>query len=267
MQNEDFNDKHLNLFYSYNHDNELIENNITRALILLIDLVSEEMKNAILSKILNRSRNSKSNGFDFSKAKVALQDQINPEITLESTNKIMLTISSFPDISKEGENQASSKPDAWFWDPRESYCILIEIKIGNNPLDYKQLKRHARKWFDIRNQDYDEWSRTNVISISWNELLSILMDVEIIQKSPINEFDTKIMNHFVEFLSFFGYRFFKDFNFGNLFLSNFKLLGSTSYRSLSFGHVDSEEILLNLSKIPMIPQFSLKSKIQSDRDE
>ena len=44
-------DPHLNLFYSYNQDNELIENNLTRAWIVTLRMLSAEIRNLFLQTL------------------------------------------------------------------------------------------------------------------------------------------------------------------------------------------------------------------------
>ncbi|GAF93132.1 unnamed protein product, partial [marine sediment metagenome] len=91
-------DKYLNLFFSYNQDNELIEDNLTRAFILSLSLLSPSSLQVILSKLLTdpyKSNSTQQNPFeiDFSNAKFALQGNIDEYIPLRAAQKILLSIS------------------------------------------------------------------------------------------------------------------------------------------------------------------------------
>lgn len=98
-------DRHLNLFYTYNRDNELIENNLTRAFIVFLSTVSGEVRHKILSTLLGRSdktngSSADAEGLDFKDACFALQSNINPYLPQNADRKALLTISTEPlDIS------------------------------------------------------------------------------------------------------------------------------------------------------------------------
>lgn len=94
-------DRHLNLFYTYNRDSELIENNLTRAFIVFLSIVSSEARNKILSTLLERSHKTINNtvdaeGLDLANASFALQSNIDRHLTRRSGRQLLLTISTEP---------------------------------------------------------------------------------------------------------------------------------------------------------------------------
>ncbi len=64
-------DRHLNCFYSYNNDEELIENNLTRSLIVTLMGISDFTRGLMLSSLSGPFKNC-----NFDDAEFALQNYI-----------------------------------------------------------------------------------------------------------------------------------------------------------------------------------------------
>lgn len=225
-------DRHLNLFYTYNRDSELIENNLTRAFVVFLSIVSSEARNNILSTLFERSHKTINNtadagGLVFSNASFALQSNIDRYLTKRSGRQLLLTISTEPlDITSsvaesdarsanEGENGSdfTSVPDAWIYDETRNYCILIEAKVGSYPLNVGQLQAHARDWFGSDLQRLN--SRNSLYSITWIDVLVTLRDA-IRDHSYVYHSEVTLLSHMMEFIGFYGYRLFKGFDFSGL---------------------------------------------------
>ena len=228
-------DKHLNCFYSYNHDYELIENNLTRAFILTLKGMSKETRNIFLSNL-----HSIFYKYDLSHVNFALQNNrdINPK---DFKNKIILTLSTstfclyekeFKSFDKETiRNILISKicssnapnyiqnlcygsiPDAWIYDNQNNhFCFLIECKKQDDQLNYPQLIRHAYENFGY--YDVNEIEKS-IIKLTWNNILEGLLNI-VKNNECCNPEEEFILENFIDYLGFFGYSIFKGFNFNKL---------------------------------------------------
>lgn len=232
-------DKHLNCFLSYNHDNELIENNLTRTFIVTLMGLSNETR-----KIFLYSLNNVFELFDFSSAKFALQNniEVNP---MEFDQKYIVTISTdtfcylrkeFSEINKAYIKQTLHKgvpssdipeeprehlkaicfgsiPDAWIYDGSDMrYCFLVECKKQSDHIYYPQILRHAYKNFNM--DDIDEVNKYTV-RLTWYEVLEGLLKI-IDDRIYKNEQEKFIVMNFVQYLGFFEYSKFDGFNFADL---------------------------------------------------
>jgi hypothetical protein len=225
-------DRHLNLFYTYNRDNELIENNLTRAFIVFLSIVSGETRHMILSSLLKRSRKTidtpaDAEGLQFKNARFALQSNINRHFPKNSDTKVLLTLSTeHLDISSstagadsnatgksEDDSDYPSVPDAWIYDDSRSYCILIEAKVGSYPLEIAQLEAHARGWLGSSLQKLK--SSNALFSITWIDVLQTLREV-LNDRSSIDHAEGSLLSHMMEFIGYFDYRIFEGFDFSGL---------------------------------------------------
>ena len=228
-------DKHLNCFYSYNHDYELIENNLTRAFILTLKGMSQVTKNIFLPNL-----HSIFYKYDLSHMNFALQNNIemNPK---DFKNKIILTLSTDTFCLYEKELKSFNKefvkntltsrkcpsnfpdylqnlcygsiPDAWIYDGENNhYCILIECKKQDDKLYYPQLIRHAYANFGYH--DVNEIEK-NTIKLTWNNILEGLLKI-VKNNEYCNAQEEFLLENFIEYLGFFGYSVFKGFNFNKL---------------------------------------------------
>lgn len=247
-------DRHLNLFYTYNRDNELVENNLTRAFIVFLSIVSGTVRNKILSTILKRAHKTAGNPansehLDFTNASFALQSNIDRHLPEDSDTKLLLTVSTEPlvvassvpvtdtESDDEGETGSdfSSVPDAWVYDEIRGYCILIEAKVGSYPLSVDQLQAHARDWFRTSLGNLD--SCGSLCSITWIDVLETLRDVADSDYS-VPPSERALLSHMRSFVSYHGYRLFEGFDFGGLHAppdSIIRTLPSSERRPLDLG--------------------------------
>jgi hypothetical protein len=224
-------DRHLNCFYTYNQSNELIEDNLTRALIVTLSWLSNTTRNSLLHKLKGVFP-----AFDFSTAKFSLHEiEFSPKIF---RNQYIMTISTDleyhlekqyqsidktvikyvlesnslpPDVDIEIEHlllklKSGSIPDAWVYDSKINYCFLIESKAQDNQVDYSQIIRHAYKNFGIKDMDL---LRDCTIRYSWYDFLDVFTTIG----QFANEQEDILINSFAQYLGFFGYLSFQGFRF------------------------------------------------------
>lgn len=222
-------DKHLNLFYTYSHT-ELIENNLTRAFIVVLSAVSGKTRHHLLSALLEKSRKMALNPasiayLDFANACFALQSNIDRSIPKKSSEKVLLTISTEPlDLSSRliekemarphednNERGYASVPDAWIYD--DTYCILLEVKVGDYPLSVGQLNAHARDWFGLSLEHLR--SDHALCSVTWFDVLEILEAMSK-ERAYIHPVEETLLQHIKEFIGYYGYRLFTGIDFGSL---------------------------------------------------
>ncbi len=243
-------DKHLNCFYSYNRDNELIENNITRALIITLMNVSKGTKNYILSTLLSKA-DSGSRVYSFTDACFALQNNIRSDNIKEIKDNYILTIAddtfiqneneyfSIKNIVKEtlesGEPPPGSEPmllelcsgsipDAWIYDKISNYSFLVECKIRGDCLYYAQIIRHANKNYGITDLDV---LKNKTISRTWNDILEVIDQLQKADDHLCN-IDQFLIRNFLEFLSYCGYFLFKGIEMEKVPFLNLDTVISTS---------------------------------------
>lgn len=250
-------DRHLNLFYTYNRDTELIENNLTRAFIVFLSILSGEVRHNILTRLLKRAHETTKNAInienlDFREARFALQSNIDRYIPKNSSRKLLLTISTEPldpsftiaatgtEAAAEIENDGyfTSVPDAWVYDDAQTYCILLEAKVGSYPLDIGQLKAHAMDWFGSSLQNLVACNSLG--SITWIEVLEILRGTI----SYVDSSGGRFIAHMMEFISYYGYRLFDGIDFGDLCMPPDWIIGNLLLRKsraldLNFHHLES----------------------------
>lgn len=220
-------DPHLNLFYSYNRDIELIENNLTRALIVTLRLLSGETRNKLLRELFDIPiRNLGGITPPFSSASFTLQGYFDTSLLEQIKQKWVVTIATErelqesldPSIQWDGVS-GDSIPDAWIYDPDEGYCFLIEAKIGSNPLDARQVLSHAKGWLGIPKKHLSK----NLIPLTWPD---ILRAIESVDPERISSSETKILGELTQFLGYYGYDLFEGFEFDGICeVPNFSLEG------------------------------------------
>ncbi|MBI5651498.1 MAG: hypothetical protein HZC40_13810 [Chloroflexi bacterium] len=227
-------DEHLNLFFSYNRDNEFIENNLTRAFIVCLSILSGQTRNYFFrSKRLAKANDplNKTKGIgdlDFTAVQFALQGNIDPQLSKNSAKQILLTITSDLTIDSEADTvlndevSGESIPDGWIYDDSHVFCILIESKIGTNSLDRDQIKRHVTKWFGSTLQNLQ--STGSWYSTTWIDILGILDELlkNHLCSNPIEE---KLIHNLMDFIGFYGYHMFDGIHLSRLNPSpDFRLL-------------------------------------------
>jgi hypothetical protein len=248
-------DPHLNLFYPYgarDREGGLLEDNLTRALVHTIKLLSEEHRAAFLDALFSRARHlmyldrtpdgdelASIPATDFRRADVALQDRIpnkhNPKHANygDDSRRRVVTISSGHSPKKlSGEKPKDSRPDAWIFD-REgaSFCLLLECKYGDNPVEEHQIRRHGAEWFGKKAWKMEKegsWDRDiapDLLDLTWYDVLEATKAAtkEIDRESedaaaPVgrNELEKQILLELHHFIGFYGYWRFVGFRFSEL---------------------------------------------------
>jgi len=201
-------DPHMNLFYSYNHDNELIENNLTRAFLVTLKHLSPPLRTRLIRRILRVSTSDRGCGnpaesLDFGAAEFALQGHVDRAAVAGARCKCLLSISSAPvfETSSIPQEAYPSIPDGWIVAPHGEYCILIESKVGTNPLDAVQIAAHAREW--LRVDDPGEITRV----VSWEQISAALADeCEDPRATSDSAHERAMLRELLDFLQFYGYR-------------------------------------------------------------
>lgn len=212
-------DYHLNLFYTYNRDNQLIENNLTRAWIVTLGLVSAGVRDGWLRLLLKEP--FAAIGEDvasfpaFDGAQLALQNRIDRKRTQSSRRKYVLTIAGDAlDMVNAEDNPYLSVPDGWIYDADAEYCILVEAKLHGNPLQQEQVVAHAKTWLCISSSDLPR----HLLAISWLDVANSIQQVQngALSHVLLNEQESRILTHLLDYLGFFGYRPLTGFNFSGL---------------------------------------------------
>jgi hypothetical protein len=212
-------DKHLNLFYSYNQDNELIENNLTRAFIVSLRVVSAIVRNYFLKVLLEKEFirlkiNDIVDLSSFMNAKFSLQAHMSKEKVKKFAHSYIMTLASDTYVeSEEAQTNGTTIPDAWIYDEIAGYCFLIEAKVGQNPLDNCQLHSHAKEWLLLMSR---EEVHKHLITITWIDVLQAINRVQSqtdLGKLTLNKQEYFIFDALKEYLSFFNYKLFQGFQF------------------------------------------------------
>ena len=216
-------DKHLNIFYSYNQDNELIENNLTRAFIVSIRFLSENAKGHFIKLLLGNYVSYIDSIInpvmpDYTKMKFSFQGHMNKKKTRSFKHSFILAIAT--EFYEKDENYIgfyeNSIPDAWMYDDEKGLCFLIESKVGQNPLDKMQLNSHAHEWLGL---DEQEEINKRILSIKWFDLLTAIEQLHVLYNKgelAMNQQELLIIQSLKEYLGFYGYKVFKGFNYNNL---------------------------------------------------
>ncbi len=198
-------DRHLNLFYSYNRDNQLIENNLTRALVVTLRHLRPSLRKIVLAEIMLDAALD----LDFEGVKFALQGNVDRASVAKAQRKYVLTLSSnIPQLlTGSREIKGRSIPDAWILGRENTYCILVESKVGNNPLNADQISDHAEGWLGLQGENE---SQRAIISSSWVRVCDALADI-MEDRAPVNAtpLEKELISELLQFLQFFGYRSFR----------------------------------------------------------
>jgi len=261
-------DRHLNIFYTYNH--ALIENNMTRSLIITLRTLSPVLRRIILSRLFKPNFKFKQIP-NFEQTEFALQEKV--PIRVEKIRKIphkylvVLTgdgiienLEKYKDIKNLSKVKTSSliKPDAWIFDDQKipQFCFLIECKTIGDPLDAKQIIAYAKYFYAIQN--YREFEKI-LIQITWYDILDICTDL-LEENLFTNQQEKSLLLDLIEYLSFCHVIQFTGFNF--IDISEFPDYEFSEYLDFNFSEISklpSYEIAtfidLGLKKIPDMPNY------------
>jgi hypothetical protein len=247
------NDPHLNIFYSYNRDNELIEDNLTRAFIVTLSLLSPVLLAQFIFRLLN-NYSTAIDKLEFAKVRFALQRRpMKAELLRNVTHKFILTITGDGVIhGMDGEDDniifdkvmvnESDRPDAWIYDHASlppKYCFLIESKKIYNNLSAEQVIGYSK---DCYGTNSIEEFKQSLINVTWYDVLEVCNYLcEIKDKGIINPQELSILDHLKEFLGFYGISSYSGWNIN--VLPTFP-----DYNFIDFG----------LKQIPALPSYILK---------
>jgi len=130
-----------------------------------------------------------------------------------------------------------SIPDAWIYDKKRNFCLLIECKVGNKKIDYKQIIRHASVNYHI---DDLVLIKKSIIKLTWNNILEAF-DFILENRQFSNDQEKMIIQHLIQYLNFFGYALFKGLGISKLvkmsdieLMSNLKRKCMFNFRELRY---------------------------------
>jgi hypothetical protein len=215
------NDLHLNLFYSYNRDSELIENNLTRAFIVTLRLLSSTAREFLLKSLLEEHLHKlRVPEISFKDAQLALQGYMDRGKSRGMAERYLLTVASDRVIMAEeggaefpGLDAYHSIPDGWIFDQKAGYCILIEAKVGSSPLTEAQVLSHANYWLGVDPTELPN----HLISLTWMDVLTAIQEVqgEALAKN-LNSQERMLLAELQTFIGYYGYRQFIGFQWEQL---------------------------------------------------
>jgi hypothetical protein len=165
----DYQNDHLNLFYSYNDHG--CENNLTRALLIVLRNLSPVHKRIFIDRFFASAPPSDPlSGRDFpSLLQVYGLEEEDARLTPENGRIVGITRSGRqgPDLS-DAEGIGDAIPDALFGDGHSGRTLLFEAKLEDT-LDPAQLHRHFKKFFDPTGS-----LQAVFREVSWTYLVDIL---------------------------------------------------------------------------------------------
>jgi hypothetical protein len=206
-------DRHLNLFYTYNRDVQLIENNLTRAWIVSLRALGGNARHDLLRRLLKKpladiGQAGHVTSFDFTNPQFALQNHMDKAQARSCQYRYVLAIATEPaaDIADEpgkkrdDQQYYGSIPDAWILDAG-TYCFLIESKIFGYPLSDEQIDSHAKGWLNLEQAGKSSW----LLSISWNDVAEASFQTRK-HLTELNDQECHILDEFISYLLYHRYR-------------------------------------------------------------
>ena len=187
MSNTD--NPHLNMFYPYRR--EVIEQNLTRALIIVLRILNFDARNALLKIIVG----------DVCPPSLAEEQLV---YTIEDATpapknckfKRLVAISTTGEIEEDSDTDANSIPDAQIRvGSGNDAVIMIESKVRSNTLSRDQLKRHA--------QGLGEDLDSVIHVVTWNKISSEVS--KLVSSSSLSDTEVFVAQEFLNFLSMYGY--------------------------------------------------------------
>jgi len=220
----------MNLFHCYGardaHGKEkdtLCEDNLTRAFIHTLRLLAGRTRNTFLRCLFQKSRHL--SRLDYTDAAFNLQGYMNKDQLVGMRTQVIVTISSHSGVpkAKSQRKQGSSTPDAWIYNADKDYCILIEDKVGSNPVDTSQIRDHARWFGSSDDESAAQEKRAIPVSLTWNNVLEAIRSTRTVpagQKedgeggtSVLSRQEELILDDFAEYIGFYGYWLFEPFRY------------------------------------------------------
>jgi len=204
-------DRHMNIFYSYDH--KLCEDNMTRALILTLRTISAPTRKLILARLLQGHIK-----LDFLQwiegMEFALQGNIPQKDKIkEIPDRYLISLTGHNLISEEhkfgaqeqdrgNEDLSRVRPDAWIYDgsKKPRYCFLIECKTVEAELKAGQIIAYGKRFFGLKHNS--EVAR-RIIKLTWFEISEVCDDV-LSRESISNQQEGEIIRNLLEYLAFSG---------------------------------------------------------------
>lgn len=266
-------DPHLNIFYSYNRDNEQIENNMTRAFIVTLKFLRSSTLARFLISLLSSKRND-IDPADLQKVKFALQGNIDVDLNLirKCARRYILAITGDGllhgpeemDYGPSSCNEEQIRPDAWIFDSKKppEFCLLIESKSVENLLGVKQIMAYSRHYFGYHN--YDEL-HNNLISITWYDIVDkCSYFYENDYDYDVNEQERAILKDLVEFLRYCKVIPFSGWNTNSIpECPNYNLSTTVDFRfeaiSNSPNYAFPLIVTFGTDKVPKLPSYSINT--------
>lgn len=182
--------RHLNIFYPYRR--EVIEQNLTRAFIIVLRILNSEARNALLKVIVG----------DICPSSVIDEEQLT--YTIEDATpapknckfKRLVAISTTGVIVEDTDKDAKSIPDAQIRvGSGNDAVIMIESKVRSNTLSRDQLKRHAA----ILGEELD----SVIHVVTWNKISSEVS--KLVYGGSLSDTEVFVAQEFLNFLNMYGY--------------------------------------------------------------
>jgi hypothetical protein len=215
-------DRHLNIFYTYNRDNQLIENNLTRALIVTLDLLTGSSKDRLIKEIFNRSllgrvAQNEIHTYSFDPSSFSLQGHMDKEWSRCTANCYLFTIAGYSlDIVRTDSAGYGSIPDAWIFDREQELCILIEVKLVGGELGHNQLYAHAADWLHLKEE---REIADRLISVTWTDIAETLHSLRSGKAGSLNILtpqDLDLLSQLQTYIGFYGVLVFEGIRFEDL---------------------------------------------------
>jgi hypothetical protein len=247
-----YKDCHLNLFYSYNQGNELIENNLTRAFIVTLKHLSQSTSQLLLKRIFGSVMSDEDFSF-VQNMDYALQGNIPIQrskikriprkylIALTGNNIIENWDKFKPEGVVESFKVCHGIPDAWIFDISKDpeFCFLIECKTIEDTLTAEQIISYAKLFYGMN--DFEE-IEDRLIRLTWYDVLETCESF-LKEENAKNEQEEKAIKDLMRFFGYYGVKLFKGFDFSEMSeLPEYDLAAYIDFR---------------FDKIPELPDYKL----------
>lgn len=263
-------DKHLNIFYSYEH--KYLENNMTRAFIVTLKTLSPEKRNEFLNKLFCSDENYSYN-LDFKKSRFAFQGNIDLnedefhkidfKILVSLTgNKFIEDIEQYEDSKKFKKIEVSkkSRPDAWIYynEAQPSFCFLFECKPVSVLLNARQIISYGKQYYDYRS--YKDVERS-LIYLTWYDIIEVCSEL-LKNKKALNNSEIVILYDLIEYLEWNDVIYFIGFDFQSMpvlpevDLTKYFIMNFGDVPSLPVLNISKESFQINYEAIPSRPLFN-----------
>ena len=181
---------HLNMFYPYRR--EVIEQNLTRALVIVLKIFNTDARNTLLRVIVGEEFPLPP--IDGKKLVYTIEDATPAPKNCKF--KKLIAISSTGVIEEDGDTDAKSIPDAQIrLNSGNDAVIMIESKVRSNTLSRDQLKRHAA----ILGEELDSIIRV----VTWNKISSEVS--KLTSGDGLSDIEVFVAQEFLNFLNMYGY--------------------------------------------------------------